>query len=525
MTASPTKISIIVPTRNRLELLPKIIDCYKNQTWKNKELLILDDSTDEICNIKHLENTAENISIYHSKEKLSIGRKRNQLIEHAKGELIAHFDDDDYYAPNYIETLAKALLASEATLVKLVGWFCYHEASNTLGYWDTTRQDIPNTIFAGIEELKTSEYKFTKNQNQSFLNGYGFSYMYRKSSWEKNRFKNINHGEDSDFFERNCADINQAVLLQDKTGICLHIIHKANTSRCFPNHIVPDAHKQKYFYFLKDKFNESTSANKAKGERKNTISFYPTRKTWEQDCPLVSICTITHNRRHFLPQLLKCIEAQDYPLKNIEWLILDDSTDYKDSPIIKTDTSLQIKYQRIRHKLPLGRKRNLSHQLCSGDYIVYMDDDDYYSPKRVSHAVSSLQQSEKEVAGSTLLQIYFCHDQQLWLSGPFGLNHATAGTFAMTKDFARQHNYRNEDTCNEEKYFLQNYTIPMVQLDPRQTMICISHRANTFDKKKMRSKGATRTMKRLKEETIDKDIARMLQEYALINSKAKNDSK
>ena len=103
--------------------------------------------------------------------------------------------------------------------------------------------------------------------------------------------------------------------------------------------------------------------------------------------PAVSICTLTHNRAHFLPRLQRCIESQTYPLDKIEWVILDDSTTYTESLRIKSHSDLRIKYQRINEKLSLGAKRNLSHKLCSGEIIVYMDDDDYYFSERVSHAV------------------------------------------------------------------------------------------------------------------------------------------
>jgi hypothetical protein len=37
----------------------------------------------------------------------------------------------------------------------------------------------------------------------------------------------------------------------------------------------------------------------------------------------------------------------------------------------------------------------------------------------------------------------------------------------------------------EEKHFLKNYTIPMVQLDPMKTILVVSHKHNTFDKKQL----------------------------------------
>ena len=37
--------------------------------------------------------------------------------------------------------------------------------------------------------------------------------------------------------------------------------------------------------------------------------------------------------------------------------------------------------------MTLGRKRNLSHEMATCEVFVYMDDDDYYPPERVSHMV------------------------------------------------------------------------------------------------------------------------------------------
>lgn len=215
-----------------------------------------------------------------------------------------------------------------------------------------------------------------------------------------------------------------------------------------------------------------------------------------QKLPTISICTLTYNRPSRLKQLLRCIESQDYPLNQVEWLVLDDSESYSGSLDLSSETKLRIKYQRINGKLTLGKKRNLSHRLCDGEVIVYMDDDDFYFPTRISHAVKTLEESGLELAGCTVLPIYFEHDEQLWISGPFDQNHATANTFAMTREFARTNRYNNESSCNEEKEFLDNYTKPMAQLNPWETIVCISHESNTFDKKQMRSRGEHQRLKR-----------------------------
>lgn len=136
-----------------------------------------------------------------------------------------------------------------------------------------------------------------------------------------------------------------------------------------------------------------------------------------------------------------------------------------------------------------------------------MDDDDYYYPTRVRHAVSTLETTGLQIAGSTTLPIYFEHDNELWVSGPFDKNHATANTFAMTKDFASKNQYNSKSICNEEKEFLKNYTVPLAQLDPWKTIICISHESNTFDKKKMRKHGESQRMKHANTEITNQAIS------------------
>ena len=69
--------------------------------------------------------------------------------------------------------------------------------------------------------------------------------------------------------------------------------------------------------------------------------------------------------------------------------------------------------------------------------------------------------------------------------GPYGPNHATAGTFAFKRKLLENHKYNDTAALAEEKEFLNNYTVPFVQLEPKKTILVFSHRHNTFDKKKL----------------------------------------
>jgi len=94
------KISVIIPTYNRLELLKRSIDSIFNQTYKDFELIVVDDgSTDktkEFC-------LNDNRIIYLHQENQGVSAARNSGIKISKGEWITFLDSDDEWLPNKLE--------------------------------------------------------------------------------------------------------------------------------------------------------------------------------------------------------------------------------------------------------------------------------------------------------------------------------------------------------------------------------------------------------------------------------------
>ena len=116
------------------------------------------------------------------------------------------------------------------------------------------------------------------------------------------------------------------------------------------------------------------------------------------------------------------------------------------------------------------------HEKASGDILVPMDDsDDYYPPERVTHAVDRLRSQPKEAlcAGSSIVYIYFNDLDQLYIFGPYGKSHGTAGFIAFKKELLQITKYDDEAEIAEEKAFLKNYTVPFVQLDPKKTILVL----------------------------------------------------
>jgi len=217
------------------------------------------------------------------------------------------------------------------------------------------------------------------------------------------------------------------------------------------------------------------SARRKRNKRKQKINY--------DNLPFVSVCTPTFNRRPFIKSMIQCFNNQDYPKDKMEWIIIDDGTDKIEDLVTVVP---QVKYFKYDEKMTLGKKRNLMHSKSKGDIIVYMDDDDFYPSDRVSHAVETLTKNTQALcAGSSEVYIYFKHVQKMYRFGPYGPNHATAGTFAFKRELLNITSYEDEAALAEEKHFLKNYTIPFVQLNPMKTILVFSHQHNTFDKKKL----------------------------------------
>lgn len=100
------KVSIIVPIYNVEKYLKRCVESLINQTYKNIEILLIDDgSTDnsgKICD--ELERTDNRIKVYH-KENGGLGSARNYGYKYATGEHILFLDSDDYIELETIESM------------------------------------------------------------------------------------------------------------------------------------------------------------------------------------------------------------------------------------------------------------------------------------------------------------------------------------------------------------------------------------------------------------------------------------
>lgn len=96
--------SIILPTYNRADFLPKAIESVIDQTYKDWELIIVDDgSTDHTKEIVKTFSEQDQRIQYIYQENAERSAARNNGIKHAQGKFICFLDSDDKYHPAHLQ--------------------------------------------------------------------------------------------------------------------------------------------------------------------------------------------------------------------------------------------------------------------------------------------------------------------------------------------------------------------------------------------------------------------------------------
>lgn len=99
-------VSVIMPTYNTGDILRRSIESILNQTYRNLELIITDDKSDDeqtLCILKEYEKRDSRVRVFYLKQNGGAGMARNNSIKHAEGQYIAFCDSDDRWAPDKLE--------------------------------------------------------------------------------------------------------------------------------------------------------------------------------------------------------------------------------------------------------------------------------------------------------------------------------------------------------------------------------------------------------------------------------------
>lgn len=190
-------VSAIMPTNDRRKFIPLAIASYLTQDWKEKELIVIDDGTDPV---REFFTEMKDVTYIYIAGRQPIGTKRNLACECAKGEIIVHWDDDDWSAPTRISSQVAYL---EASGKSVTGY-------SSLLYWE--------------EEMQQAS-RYTGETDYAL----GSSLAYRRNYWDRNRFLHTSFGEDSKFVEN--AQLLQQIAAVPGGQMMVARLHPGNTSQ------------------------------------------------------------------------------------------------------------------------------------------------------------------------------------------------------------------------------------------------------------------------------------------------------
>ena len=170
-------VSIIVPTKGRQALHKFLYQSFQHQTYPQKELIVLD--TDEKVSPFFSQLNDTRVRYIHQPElKIPLGAKLGELIKLAQGEFIARFDDDDYYGPQYLETMIDFMIREGADFVKLDGWFTYMEVDNHFFYWHAKQASKPTFR---LDPKQSMSFYGNRDPAVADYLGFGFSQVFRRN--------------------------------------------------------------------------------------------------------------------------------------------------------------------------------------------------------------------------------------------------------------------------------------------------------------------------------------------------------
>ena len=119
------------------------LKAFHSQDYPARELIVIDDGTDPVGDLVEEAPMARYVRL---SARASIGEKRNRACAEARGSIIAHWDDDDWYAPGRLSSQIAPLLAGEADLTGLENSFMLELPA--VRFW-RTHQDLHRRMFVG----------------------------------------------------------------------------------------------------------------------------------------------------------------------------------------------------------------------------------------------------------------------------------------------------------------------------------------------------------------------------------------
>ena len=198
--ASIPLVSCLMPTRDRRKFVPRAVEHFLRQTHPRRELVVVDDGQRPVEDLLPPDPRIR----YHRVERpMMLGAKRNLACSLAAGELLAHWDDDDWMADHRLSAQVRALTSTPGA-----------EACG-----------LSSVRFFDPAAGRAWEYRWTDRDRAWVAGG---TLLFRRAAWERRPFPEVRTGEDTRWV---WALPPAAVAQMGDVSLYAALVHPGNTSR------------------------------------------------------------------------------------------------------------------------------------------------------------------------------------------------------------------------------------------------------------------------------------------------------
>lgn len=170
------KISIVIPCFNDAEFIGQSVNSALNQTYANKEIIVVDDGSDDQTK-KVLQILSSKIKLI-TQENSGTSTARNRGIKASQGDFILVLDSDDYFEPQFCEKAVELLINEQAKIVT-----CYFRWINLNGKYKISLPSGGDLRTALIKNPAMGSVMFYRNDWRN-VGGYDETMLRGYEDWE-----------------------------------------------------------------------------------------------------------------------------------------------------------------------------------------------------------------------------------------------------------------------------------------------------------------------------------------------------
>jgi glycosyltransferase involved in cell wall biosynthesis len=371
-------VSCIMPTADRPAFAVQAVRYFLAQSYPDRELVIVERGSSPLREMLPCDGTVRHVVISGNP---TIGAMRNVACQLARGDVIAHWDDDDWHGTDRLARQVAPLRSGDADITALRG--------------------------APMLELSTSQFwRCSPDLHRRIFRQdvHGGTLVYRRRVWDRlAQYPDASLAEDASFLE--LALRRGAHLRAIEAGRLFIYVRHATNAWSFPCgwFIDPEGWERIPEVPLPEP-DHSFYRARAQVRPRATVGAAPSPAT-----PLVTCIMPTGDRPKLASRAIEYFCRQSYPAR--ELVILDDGR-HAIEDLVPQDPS--IVYYRLRERMVLGAKRNLACALARGALIAHWDDDDWMSPDRLRTQVMALRNEGADMCGAGALYFYEPATRRAW---------------------------------------------------------------------------------------------------------------